>query len=305
MSCAAPVIPASGFLISWASISAMPMAISAADFDRMARSSRPASSRFSSSTRTWSGLSASGAICTSQDTGLRLPVPTSTALTKERRASRERVRTHPRAAHRRRSCPRPAARRATFSRRSERFRRPGSRRRIRSSASTISAGTGSDAQSDWVHVRSCGRLRRETGGDGAGRRRRTDGAGRFRRQDRAAQRRPGVPAPSMYQPRCLRATRRPRSRRRRTACPRNGRATIAQRRARGDRRSGRPPKAPPRSRPAPRAGPARRAPPSRHRRPRRQRLARRRSVVMSPLAITGIDTASLHRADRAQSARPL
>ena len=78
---AAPVMPASGFLISWASISAMPIADFAAVFDDIALSMRPTISRFSNSTNTWSVRSARTAIWISHDTGLRVSEPTSTAFT--------------------------------------------------------------------------------------------------------------------------------------------------------------------------------------------------------------------------------
>jgi hypothetical protein len=81
-SCAAPVIPASGFLISCASISAMPMADLAADLAECARVRRSAVERVSISRRTKPGIPIIGAICMLHCTGGLSPQDTSTLLMK-------------------------------------------------------------------------------------------------------------------------------------------------------------------------------------------------------------------------------
>ncbi len=80
ISWAAPEMPASGFLISWASISAMPMADLAADLTCIARPSRSAMSRGEITSRITSALSCIGAICRLHCTGARSPLVTSTSL---------------------------------------------------------------------------------------------------------------------------------------------------------------------------------------------------------------------------------
>src|SRR6056297_3521013 len=79
-SCAAPVIPASGFLISWASISAMPIADFAAEVTECARPSRSATERLSISSRTKPGMPIIGAIWMLHWTGGLSPELTSTLL---------------------------------------------------------------------------------------------------------------------------------------------------------------------------------------------------------------------------------
>ena len=81
-SCAAPVMPASGFLISCASIAAMPMADFAADLAECARFSRSAVERVSMRRRTKPGIPIMGAIWMLHWTGGFSPEETSTLLMK-------------------------------------------------------------------------------------------------------------------------------------------------------------------------------------------------------------------------------
>ena len=313
-SCAAPEIPASGFLISCASISAMPMTDRAAERCRgCGPSSRPcpagASASASRPARSCSG--AHGRSCTA---AAGRPSRPSTSYCEHRRAPlAARLADHLEhgAVDRRRSSQTGAPRASAGDEVQEQLgRRVGGRGCVSSGAEEERRVRAASAQSASKSVASC-RLPLAAAADRVGGMRPQDrvaAPGSVSAEPGSAARRAG--APSMYQPRCLRATRSPESRaveaEHRLVVPGD---QVDQRRAlAAPAGTGRPASAGGDLRRAPRAAPARRARSSRPSAPdSAQRLARASArSTMSPLAITGIATASLDRArSRAQSARAL